>query len=141
VSRALDIPVLSARSLPHEKQAWVKSLQKKGGKVAMVRSYSLYLSRFFTSNRLQIGDGINDSLAQATADVGILLSVSRTCMTGAADVIVMTPSLEAVPKILDIAKVTVKQAKWNIKWAIGYNAVAVSLASGIFEAWGLIIDA
>jgi Cu+-exporting ATPase len=62
-------------------------------------------------------------------------------MTGAADVVIMSPNLEALPKTIDIAKLTVRQAKWNIKWAIGYNAVSVSLASGVFERWGLVIDA
>jgi cation transport ATPase len=62
-------------------------------------------------------------------------------MTGAADVIIMSTNLEALPKTLEIAKMTVGQAKWNIKWAIGYNVVSVSLASGVFEQWGLAIDA
>lgn len=62
-------------------------------------------------------------------------------MTGAADVIILSPNLECLPRILDIAKMTVNQAKWNIKWAIGYNAIAVSLAFGVFESWGLIVDA
>lgn len=89
----------------------------------------------------QIGDGINDSLAQAAADVGILLSLNRTCMTGAADVVIMSPNLEAIPKLFEIARMSVKQAKWNTRWAIGYNAIAVSLACGIFERWGFAIDA
>ncbi|KAF2435928.1 heavy metal translocatin [Tothia fuscella] len=123
ISSLLDIPVLSARSLPHEKQAHVQTLQQSGEKIAM------------------IGDGVNDSLAQAAADVGILLSLNRACMTGAADVVIMSPSLEAVPKLFEIARLSVKQARWNTKWAIGYNVVAISLASGIFEQWGVAIDA
>jgi P-type E1-E2 ATPase len=39
VSGVLGISVLSARSLPHEKKAWVKSLQEKGDTVAMVFDY------------------------------------------------------------------------------------------------------
>jgi cation transport ATPase len=62
-------------------------------------------------------------------------------MTGAADVIIMSPNLEAIPKILEIARVTIKQSKWNITWAVGYNTVAVSLAFGLLEPWGLVIDA
>jgi cation transport ATPase len=62
-------------------------------------------------------------------------------MTGAADIIIMSPNLDALPKIINIAKMTINQTKWNIKWAIGYNVVAVSLAFGVFERWGLVVDA
>lgn len=89
----------------------------------------------------KIGDGVNDSPAQAEADVGILLSLSRACMTGASDVVIMSSSLEVLPKIFDIARMSTKQAKWNVRWAIGYNCIAVSLAFGLFERWGLTIDA
>lgn len=62
-------------------------------------------------------------------------------MTGAADVVIRSPNLEAIPKLFKIAKLSMKQAEWNTKWAIGYNAIAVSLACGAFERWGLAIDA
>lgn len=62
-------------------------------------------------------------------------------MTGAADVVIMSPSLEVIPKLFEIARLSTNQAKWNTWWAIGYNVIAVSLACGIFERWGLAIDA
>jgi cation transport ATPase len=62
-------------------------------------------------------------------------------MTGAADVVIMSPRLEALPKLFEIARLSVKQARWNKRWAIGYNLVAVSLAFGLFERWGFAIDA
>jgi cation transport ATPase len=136
----LDIPVLSARSLPQEKQALVQSLQQNGAKVAMVLSNG-QLPCCLPTDVVQIGDGINDSLAQAAADVGVLLSLNRNCMTGAADVVIMSPSLETLPKLFDIARSSVKQARWNTRWAIGYNLVAISLAFGLFEQWGFAIDA
>ena len=61
-------------------------------------------------------------------------------MTGAADVVIVSPNLEALPALLDIAKMATNQAKWNIRWAIGYNAIAISLAFGIFERWGLLVN-
>lgn len=62
-------------------------------------------------------------------------------MADAADVLIMSPSLEAIPKLFEIARLSVKQARWNTRWAIGYNLIAVSLACGVFERWGLAINA
>lgn len=62
-------------------------------------------------------------------------------MTGAADVVIMSPNLEAIPKLFEIARLSVKQAEWNTRWAIGYNVIAVSLSCGLFKRWGLSIDA
>ena len=70
----------------------------------------------------------------------MLLSLSRTCMTGAADIIIMSPKLEVIPHVLAIAKMTVRQAQWNIQWAFGYNVLSVALASGLLRDWGLVVD-
>ncbi|KIX09905.1 uncharacterized protein Z518_00986 [Rhinocladiella mackenziei CBS 650.93] len=137
VSSELAIPVLAAKSLPHEKRTLVESLQTQSD------------SR--TKNIVaMLGDGLNDAPAQAAADVGILFSLSplsrprsptttRTVALGtsAADVILMTPDLASLPKLIQIARKTVQQAQWNIWWAVVYNAVAVSLAMGAGEWIGL----
>jgi Cu+-exporting ATPase len=117
VSSQLSIPVLAARSLPIDKRAHILSLQANGAKVAMV------------------GDGVNDTPVQAIADVGVLLSLSRSAMMGAADLIVMGPDLSCLPKILNISRMTKRQATRNVLCAGLYNVVAVSLAMGLGERW------
>jgi cation transport ATPase len=62
-------------------------------------------------------------------------------MTGSADVIVMAPSLDAVPKLFKIATMTMRQAQWNAGWAIAYNLASVGLASGVLSRWNLVVDA
>lgn len=123
VSSQLSIPVLASKSLPSDKHNHILALQSSGAKVAM------------------LGDGINDAPAQAAADVGILLSLSRSAMAGAADVIVMSPDLACVPKIIEIAGMTKSHAKRNVACAALYNVVAVGLAMGVAERWGIKIDA
>ena len=123
VSNQLDMEILASCSLPHEKSALVSKLQSHGHNVAMV------------------GDGINDALAQSTANVGILLALSRTCMTGAADVIIMSPDLKCLCSLLEISRKTMACAKWSVRWAVTYNFVAIGLAIGLGERWGISIDA
>ncbi|KAK5063081.1 hypothetical protein LTR84_005157 [Exophiala bonariae] len=122
VSSHLQIPVLASKSLPSDKHHHIVTLQSSGAKVAM------------------LGDGINDAPAQAAADVGILLSLSRSAVTGAADVIVMSPDLACVPKMVENARLTKSHATRNVVCAAAYNIVAVGLAMGVAEPWGLTID-
>lgn len=134
VSKMLDIDVLSSHSLPHEKQAFVRRMQGSSShnRVAMM------------------GDGLNDSPALAAADVGIALnlgsrrtgpSLAEATNSQVGDVIFTSPDLSRAPELLDIARKTVRQATWNLWWAIGYNITAVSLAMGLAEPLGLKIDA
>ena len=136
VSRELNIPVLASRTLPTEKKSLVENLKSEvsGNVIAM------------------LGDGINDTPAMAAADTGIFLSPgllshppSATQNSGlqreTADVILTAPSLKVLPELLLISQKTVRQAKLNTRWAIGYNVVAVALAMGVGERCGVKVDA
>jgi Cu+-exporting ATPase len=112
VSHLLNIPVLASRASPSDKLLCVQDLQRQGHCVAMV------------------GDGINDVLAQAAADVGVSISLTQGCLAGSGGVIITSGSLEALVHIFEISRKVVRQAKWNVKWAITYNVVALSLAIG-----------
>ncbi|KAF1816395.1 HAD-like protein [Eremomyces bilateralis CBS 781.70] len=121
VSKELDIPILGARSAPHQKEASVRDLQSKGHKVVMV------------------GDGINDTLAQAAADAGVLLASSWASNAGAADAMIVSPDLNALPKLLSISKKVTAQAKFNVWYSMAYNVVALALASGLLHPFDIVI--
>ncbi|KAH7359671.1 HAD-like domain-containing protein [Pyrenochaeta sp. MPI-SDFR-AT-0127] len=123
ISSALNVPVLGSRALPSDKMQHVKDLQQSGHRVIMV------------------GDGINDSLAQATADVGISVSLTQGCFSGAGSVVIVSGNLQSLTSLLSISKRVVAQARWNVQWALLYNVFAISLAMGLFERWGLSITA
>jgi P-type Cu+ transporter len=126
VSERLGIPVLSAKALPHEKGAYIQDLQSKQQGVAM------------------IGDGVNDMPAMSLADVGILLSPGLTrskAQLQVADVILTTPDLARFADLIVLASMTVRQIRWNVRWAIGYNVISVALAVGLLEPFGVRIDA
>lgn len=129
VSGALNISTTSSQAMPEVKKAYIQLLQAESSqnRVAMV------------------GDGINDTPALATADVGVLLSPglsrsNRSCLQ-AADVVFTGSNLGSLVEAIVIAKMTERQVKFNQAWALLYNAIAIVTALGVFEPWGLRIQA
>lgn len=134
VSELLGISAVASSSLPSEKMMYIERLQSQGPKncVAMM------------------GDGLNDAPALAAADVGICLSLGLTQASSAvaestnaqvSDVIFTSPDLSRLPELLVIAQKTIRQANWNMRWAVAYNIIAVALAMGFAEPYGLSVNA
>ncbi|KAK8065540.1 heavy metal translocating P-type ATPase [Apiospora hydei] len=104
---------------PDQKQEIVRQLQAQGQCVAMV------------------GDGINDSPALATADVGIAMSSGTDVAMEAADVVLMRPNdLMDIPAALHLARTIFMRIKMNLLWACMYNIVGLPFAMGIFLPLG-----
>lgn len=62
-------------------------------------------------------------------------------VTSAADIVFTSKNLRSLPALFPIANSVVMQAKLNVRWAIAYNLVALSLAVGLLEPMGLTITA
>jgi P-type Cu2+ transporter len=122
IAATLGIDQVIAEVLPGDKAAKVAELQQAGRKVAMV------------------GDGVNDAPALAQADLGIAIGAGTDVAIETADVVLMRSDPLDVPTALQIGRGTLRKMRQNLGWAIGYNAVALPIAAGVFEpAFGLVL--
>jgi Cu+-exporting ATPase len=97
--------------LPTGKADAVKRLQADGARVAMV------------------GDGVNDSVALATADIGMAMGTGTDAAIEAADLTLVRGDLRAIPDAILLSRRTLATIKGNLFWAFAYNAAAIPLAA------------
>ncbi|RYN87031.1 Copper-transporting ATPase [Alternaria tenuissima] len=107
---------------PDQKQAILQEFQGRGEVVGMV------------------GDGINDSPALATADVGIAMASGTDVAMEAADVVLMRPTeLMIIPAALALTHTIFRRIKMNLGWACMYNAIGLPIAMGFCLPFGLSV--
>ncbi|KAI6778627.1 uncharacterized protein J7T54_002895 [Emericellopsis cladophorae] len=98
------------------------------------RDYVATLMSDPTKHVMFCGDGTNDAVAVAQADVGAQMGGGKTSSDvtqGVADVVLMK-GLEGIPLLLRVSRAAYHRMVFNFVWAAVYNVLAVTMASG---AW------
>lgn len=111
IAQAVGMTEVYARQKPLDKAALVENLQKNGHRVAFV------------------GDGINDAPAMLQADLGVAIGTASDMALEAGHLILIHSNLGSFVKSLDIGKKSTRIIKQNLTWALGYNVVALAVAT------------
>ncbi len=83
-----------------------------------------------------VGDGINDALVLAGADVGAAMGSGADAAIEAADVVFMTADVEAIPAALEIARRTNTIAWQNVYFALAVKFLVMVLGlCGFASMW------
>ncbi len=112
VCEGLGVDEFYAEVFPEDKLRIIRALQKSGHTIAVV------------------GDGINDSLALAHADVAIAPAGATDAAKEAADVLLMEDDLRLILSAFTIARSALGLVRQNFKVVAVPNAGALALAAG-----------
>lgn len=110
VAATLGIRQFHAEVMPAEKADVIRALRKAAGPIAMV------------------GDGVNDSVALAQADIGIALVEGADIAREAADVVLMEGDLGHIIDAIDISRDAIGLVRQNYALIAAFNTLALGLA-------------
>jgi Cu2+-exporting ATPase len=122
VAAQLGIDEVIAEVLPDQKAGAVSSLQRDGSRVMMV------------------GDGVNDAPALAQADVGVAIGAGTDVAIESAGIVLASSDPRGVPMTVRLSSRTYRKMTQNLWWAAGYNIVAIPLAAGVLEPFGVVVS-
>lgn len=122
IAKDIGITNVMANVLPSEKAEIIKKLKQKNKYVMMC------------------GDGINDSPALASADIGISIDSGTDIAADASDVILTKNDLYSILHLIHISQKTIRNIKQNLFWAFFYNCLMIPISMGLFLPWGIAIN-
>ena len=122
IATSIGITKVIAGVVPSQKTQTIKNLKEQKKYVMMC------------------GDGINDSPALATADIGVSVKSGTDIAMDSSDVILTKNNLESILDLITISKKTIRIIKQNLFWAFFYNVLMIPIAMGILRPIGITIN-
>lgn len=110
VAGLVGISHYMSEQTPEDKSKFINNLHDDGKTVVMV------------------GDGVNDILALAQADIGIVMGSGSDIAIAVGDVVLLNDSLDALDDAFKISRTTYGLIKQNLGISLVYNAVTIPLA-------------
>jgi len=110
VADSVGISEFVFEQTPEEKATFVLKLREEGKTVVMV------------------GDGVNDILALASADIGIVMGSGSDIAVEVSDVVLLNDSLKSLEDAFKISRTTYRLIKQNLGISLIYNAITIPMA-------------
>jgi P-type Cu+ transporter len=123
VARKLGLDDVRAGVHPEEKGEVIKQLRAEGHVVAMA------------------GDGINDALALAQADVSIAMGGGTDVAMESASVTLVKGDLRGIVRLRRLSRATMRNIRENLLFAFLYNVLGVPVAAGaLYPFFGVLLS-
>ena len=122
IAKEIGIAKVIANVVPRQKAKIIKKLKQENKYVMMC------------------GDGINDSPALASANIGVSVSSGTDIAMDSSDVILTKNDLNSILNLMKISKRTVRNIKQNLFWAFFYNILMIPIAAGLLKPLGISIN-
>lgn len=122
IAQKIGIEKVISNVLPSQKVEEIKKLKQEGKYVMMC------------------GDGINDSPALASANIGVSINSAADIAMDSAEVILTRNDLSGIINLIKISKKTIRNIKQNLFWAFFYNTLMIPIAIGLLKPIGISIN-
>lgn len=122
IAKDIEITKVISNLLPSEKAETIKKLKQENRYVMMC------------------GDGINDSPALASSDIGVSVNSGTDIAMDSSDVILTKNDLSSIINLINISKKTIRSIKQNLFWAFFYNILMIPIAIGVLKPIGILIN-
>lgn len=110
IAEQVGIDIVESELTPDGKSSYINELHRRGKVVVMA------------------GDGVNDILALATADIGIAMGNGSDIAIDVSDVVLLNNSLKSLNDAFKISRKTYYLIKQNLAISLLYNAITIPLA-------------
>ena len=121
IAEQVGLNEYEAQVLPQDKYRIVEKYKSEGYFVAMV------------------GDGINDSPALKSANIGVAMGTGTDVAIDSSDVVIVNGSLSALSEMIKISAKSLRIIKQNLFWAFFYNMLGIPIAAGVLSTFGIVL--
>lgn len=69
-----------------------------------------------------------------------MIAHGNKCLSAGGNILILASKLQSLSTLFIVADGSMKQVRANVIWALTYNMMAIILAAGVGEQWGLHIS-
>ncbi len=107
---------------PEDKLSYIRNLQMNNHRVIMV------------------GDGMNDAIAIAQADVSIVMATGSDVSIEYGDIIYFKETMQSIQDSITLGSRTLRNIKQNLSFAFLYNIICIPIAMGFCSGLGIVLS-